>query len=100
MRESPIEKHLRKQVEALGGRCKKWVSPGNNGVPDRIVFLHGQVFFVETKATNGKLSATQRVQHRDLEKQGQHINVLNSKELVDEWLRAQDEALNHAQVYE
>jgi len=36
MKESKIETALRKAVEARGGRCYKWVSPGNNGVTDRI----------------------------------------------------------------
>ena len=90
MRESKIEQHLRKRVEGLGGRCKKWVSPGNNGVPDRIVFLGGAVFFVETKAENvEKLRPTQNIQRRDLESQGQYVNILNSKQKVDDWLEMQ-----------
>ena len=35
-RESDIEAHLREKVRAvLHGKAYKWVSPGNNGVPDR-----------------------------------------------------------------
>lgn len=95
MLESKVEGYLRKRVEELGGRCKKWVSPGNNGVPDRIVFLFGLVFFIETKRPDvKKLRATQEVQRRDLEKQGQFVNIINTKELVDEWLDAQTAALD------
>lgn len=51
MRESDIERYLRKQVEANGGKCWKWVSPGRRGVPDRIVIMPGGVIaFVELKA--------------------------------------------------
>lgn len=90
MKESPIEKHLRKLVEAAGGRCKKWVSPGNNGVPDRIVFLPGGlVFFVETKSTVGKLRPTQVVQHKDLQATGTYPIVLSSKEQVADWIETQ-----------
>ena len=37
MRESEIEKILVYEVKKLGGIAYKWVSPGNDGVPDRIV---------------------------------------------------------------
>lgn len=63
--EKEIEKKLREKVEALGGRCLKWVCPGWRGVPDRLVLLPGgRVFFVETKRPKGgKLSALQLKWH-------------------------------------
>ena len=50
MRESKIESYLRKQSKQYGFICYKWVSPGTNGVPDRILVGHGLTLFVETKA--------------------------------------------------
>lgn len=94
MKESPIERHLCKLIAKAGGRAYKWVSPGNKGVPDRLVFLHGAVFLIETKATNGRLSTMQKVQQRMLAKQGQYVNVLSSKEAVSEWVEAQSNALD------
>ena len=41
MLEKDIEKILVNEVKKLGGRAYKWVSPGNDGVPDRIVILPG-----------------------------------------------------------
>ncbi len=93
MRESVIEKHLKKRVEQAGGLCYKWVSPGNTGVPDRIVFLHNAVFFVELKALNGKLSAAQHRQRFKLMALGQYVITLNSKELVDSWVTMQSMVL-------
>lgn len=50
MRESKIEAELHKAVEKAGGQCLKWVSPGHNGVPDRICLMPGGVIaFVELK---------------------------------------------------
>lgn len=50
MREIKVEEALRKAVEAEGGLCLKFRSPGNDGVPDRIcLFPGGRVAFVETK---------------------------------------------------
>ena len=52
--ERDIEQKLRRKVEALGGRCLKWVCPGWSGVPDRIVLLPGgRIYFVETKRPKG-----------------------------------------------
>lgn len=52
--EKEIEKKLRRQVEARGGLCLKWVCPGWSGVPDRIVLLPGgRLCFVETKKPSG-----------------------------------------------
>ena len=42
MREKDIEKILVAEVRKLGGRAYKWVSPGNDGVPDRIVIFPGK----------------------------------------------------------
>ncbi|MDV6239876.1 VRR-NUC domain-containing protein, partial [Trueperella bernardiae] len=36
MNEHAIEQHLKKAVEAIGGLCWKFTSPGTAGVPDRI----------------------------------------------------------------
>lgn len=60
--EKDIEKKLRQKVEALGGRCLKWICPGWSGVPDRIVLLPGaRIYFVETKRPKGGvLSALQK----------------------------------------
>ena len=39
MREKQIEQQLVKTVKAQGGICPKLVSPGFDGMPDRIVLL-------------------------------------------------------------
>ena len=39
MREKQIEQRLVKAVKARGGLCPKLVSPGTDGMPDRMVLL-------------------------------------------------------------
>ena len=39
MLEKDIEEKLRNKVKKLGGKAYKFVSPGNAGVPDRLVIL-------------------------------------------------------------
>lgn len=77
MRERDIEKILVQEVKMLGGRAYKWVSPGNDGMPDRIViFPKRPPIFVELKAENGKLSALQEVQIKRLKDLGQDVRVV------------------------
>ena len=77
MRERELEKILRDEVRKLGGRAYKWVSPGNDGVPDRIVvFPEKPPEFVELKTETGCLSAIQAVQIRRLESLGQQVRVV------------------------
>jgi len=50
MRENRIEAELRAATAKAGGRCLKFVSPGNRGVPDRLCLLPGgRIAFIETK---------------------------------------------------
>jgi len=89
VRESDIEKYLRNKVHAAGGRAYKWVSPGNNGVPDRIVMLPGAPdLFVELKAPGKKPTALQVVQHKMLRELGRYVIVIDSKEQVDRLIEA------------
>lgn len=87
MLEKDIEKVLVAKVRKLGGRAYKWVSPGNDGVPDRIVILPGmRPVFVELKAESGKLSALQKVQIRCLLDMGQDVRVLRGIREVEQFL--------------
>lgn len=88
MRERDIEKYLREQVKAAGGKAYKWNSPGNSGVPDRIVIMPGnRITFVELKAPGGKPTKLQLVQHKRLREMGCDVRVIDSIEQVDELLQ-------------
>ena len=50
MREKTLEALLVQAVKSMGGLAPKFVSPGLDGMPDRIVLLpHGKIAFVEVK---------------------------------------------------
>lgn len=77
MKEKEIEKILVCEVKKLGGRAYKWVSPGNAGVPDRIVILPGQApVFVELKTDTGTLTSLQTAQINRLRVFGQKVWVV------------------------
>lgn len=75
--EKDIERWLGIQLKKLGCIYMKFVSPGNDGVPDRIVVLPGgSVIFVELKDKKGVLMANQRIQVARLRKQGALVFVI------------------------
>lgn len=89
MKESQIEARLVRGVKALGGRAYKFVSPGNTGVPDRLVVLPGgRIIFVELKTDTGKLSPMQIQQIKLLQSMGAQVRVLYGLEAVEEFLKA------------
>jgi hypothetical protein len=80
MREKQIEKKLIMEVKKRGGICPKWVSPGFDGVPDRIVLLpHGKFAFVEVKAPGEKPRPLQVSRHKLLRRLGFRVYVLDNE---------------------
>ncbi len=57
------------------------------GVPDRIVFLHNQVYLVELKTADGKLSARQVLVFDELGEAGFPVYILRSYEDIEEFIR-------------
>lgn len=72
IRENKIEKYLDEEVKRIfNGITRKWISPGHDGVHDRILFISNlPAIFVEVKTKNGKLSAIQKREHERLKKTG------------------------------
>ena len=77
MKESAIEAKLVRMVRDRGGLCYKFVSPGNPGVPDRIVITpDGKSIYVELKTEMGRLAAVQHWQLEQMRKRGLDVRVL------------------------
>lgn len=67
MRERDIEARLRDKVRAAGGKAYKLESPGNNGMPDRMVCMPGgRIVFVELKAPGGTSTPLQYARQAEL----------------------------------
>lgn len=87
MREQEIEQKLREAVKRMGGRAYKFISPGNVGVPDRIVIMPGRpVIFVELKTEVGRLTPVQKAQIGYLERLGQDVRVLYGMDDVEKFI--------------
>ena len=83
MREKQIESKLVKAVRNVGGMCPKLVSPGTDGMPDRLVLLPGcRIGFVEVKAPGKGPRPLQTQRHRQLRALGFPVFVLDDPEQV------------------
>ncbi len=83
MREKETEMRLVRAVKASGGICPKLVSPGFDGMPDRMVLLPGgHTGFVEVKAPGRKPRPLQARRHEQLMALGFRVYVLDSAEQI------------------
>ena len=83
MREKHTEQKLIADAKTRGGLAVKFVSPGFDGMPDRIVLLpHGVFAFVELKAPGKKPRPLQLSRHALLRSLGFRVYVLDSIEQI------------------
>ena len=83
MNEKYIEQKLRTAVKAAGGLALKFVSPGFNGVPDRIVLIPGgHIAFAELKAPGKKMRPLQERRKKQLESLGFTVYLIDSLEQI------------------
>jgi len=83
-RENKVEVYLDRCVKKVGGLTRKWT--GLAGVPDRIVIIKGDVWFVEIKTVDGRLSEIQKREHVRLRDVGARVFTAHGKEGVDEFM--------------
>lgn len=83
MRESVIERKLVTEVKKRGGLAVKFVSPGLDGVPDRLVlFPGGKIAFVELKAPGKNMRPIQERRARQLTALGFRVYCVDNNEMI------------------
>ena len=83
MQEKYIEQKLVATVKSMGGMAPKFVSPGIDGMPDRIVLLPmGRIAFVECKATGNKMRPLQKKRKKQLETLGFLVYCIDDVEQI------------------
>ena len=88
MREKWIEQQLIKSVKDIGGIALKIVSPGFDGMPDRLILLpNRKIAFVEVKAPGKTLRPLQEKRKRQLEALGFLVFCLDNLEQIGGILR-------------
>lgn len=87
MREATLERRLVREVARIGGRALKWVSPGNRGVPDRLVILPGgRTAFVEMKAPGKPLAPLQERWAKILRGMGHRVHKIDCEDDIDRFI--------------
>ena len=88
MEEKRIERRLVRMTSQMGGMALKFVSPGCDGVPDRLVLLPGgKVGFVELKAPGKKPRPLQVRRISQIRRLGFLVFVVDGTEQITEVLR-------------
>ena len=83
LREGVIERKLVTEVKKRGGLAVKFVSPGLDGVPDRLVlFPGGKMAFVELKAPGKNMRPIQEKRARQLTALGFRVYCVDNKEMI------------------
>jgi len=83
MTEKYIEQKLVAAAKKRGGMALKFVSPGLDGVPDRIVLLPmGRIAFIELKAPGKKMRPIQVKRKRQLEALGFLVYCIDGIEQI------------------
>lgn len=78
-KENRVDWWLTRCVEDAGGFITKMHPMSNSGIPDRIIIMHGKVFFVELKTTGEKCTPIQVEMHKTLKTHGIDTYVLDTK---------------------
>lgn len=88
VKEKMIERKLVNAVKEMGGISPKFVSPGFDGMPDRIILLPGsKIAFIEVKATGKKPRPLQLARHELLRKLGFKVFVLDDAADINKILK-------------
>lgn len=83
MREKEIEKKLALEAKKRGGLAVKFVSPGFDGMPDRIVLMpEGKIAFVEVKAPGKHPRPLQTARHKLLRGLGFSVFILDDESQI------------------
>ena len=86
--EKDIERKLVRGIQIQGGMCRKFVSPGWAGAPDRIVLLPGgRMYFIEMKRPGEEPEPLQQHRIEELRVLGFKARSINNEEDVNNFLK-------------
>lgn len=89
MNEKILERKLKTKTKKLGCLCLKFTSPGQRGVPDRIILLPGgKVRFAEIKTPGQKTTPIQNHVFEKFKAFGFDVAVIDSEESLENFLKS------------
>jgi hypothetical protein len=88
--EKDIERKLVRGIRNQGGRCRKFVSPGSVGAPDRVLLFPNRIIiFIELKRPGEKLRPTQKKWAEELKEFDFPVYCLDSEDAVFHFLQVE-----------
>lgn len=95
MRESKVEAHFAKEVERIGGLCRKMKWIGRAHAPDRFAaFPWTTPWFVELKRPGKCARPGQEREHQRMRAHGVKVIVISSLEEVDRFIKHMEQLKN------
>lgn len=89
IRERDVETSLIREIRKQGGLCWKFISPGVDGVPDRIcLWPGGRIAFAEVKRPGAKPRPLQVRRAEQLRELGFTVAVIDSPEEAEKFARS------------
>lgn len=76
-----LEAKFRKAAKAKGFLFLKWVSPGTDGVPDRLLFAKGRVYILEFKGEGDKVSPVQKIIIKKFQKLNHTVVIVDQNNI-------------------
>jgi hypothetical protein len=97
VRENKVERYLDDQVKLLlGGVTRKFVSPGHDGVADRLVLLPGGLLWLcEIKTVDGVESPAQQRERTRMTVLGFRATIVYGEQQVDELIAEMIKMMQH-----
>ena len=83
--EKDVERYLIEKIELVGGLCRKFISPGVRGVPDRICIMPGgRTLYVELKSEGDTPTSHQEREHQRMELRHHKVHIIDTKAKVED----------------
>ena len=74
--ESQVQSKIIKELESKGYYLIKLIKTNKNGIPDLLAIRKNEIYFIEVKRKDGKLSKIQEYRIRELESKGFKVDVI------------------------
>lgn len=88
--EAKLEAAVRKWATEKGWYCRKFTSPSNRSVPDRLFLKDGRVVFIELKAPGKKPTKAQLLEIEEIQDHGGEAHWADNLDDVKAILRGHD----------
>ena len=85
--EHKIETYLERLAKQNDFLYNKYTSPGQRGVPDRILIGHDSVTFIELKAPGGKPRKLQEKIIQKMREHGADVRIISTKQQCEDLIK-------------